>query len=301
MKANKPLLNDYQDRKRNARGHNWRMLFTDRDGRILEHIWEYDGFLTDYQIRELEFSGHRQAQDRLGKLFHNGYLNRTNRQGTAAHGAMIYWLTRQGAEYVAQVKGLPWEGFRYARNLKRSMEHDILVNDFTIILQKACAGKDDVTLIDWINESTFRADRDRVEYTNLMGRVVKRDLIPDRYFLIERRGRQRFRSRLLLELDNATHRNKRFADDKVLPGIAYIRSHMYEARFGVKKGRWLIVTTSDQRLGFLKETTERVAGRDARIFYFTTFERVTAETVLSRAIWFRGGEETSVALFPDEL
>lgn len=300
MKTKRPQPNEYEDQQRNSQGKNWQMVFTARDGRILEHIWEYDGFLADRQVRDLEFNptGLRQAQDRLGKLFHNDYLNRTNRRGKAAHGEMIYWLTKKGAEYVAEVKGIEWTDFRYARVLKRSMEHDILVNDFTIIIHKACEVSADLVLVHWVNESAFRADRDRVAYTTMAGKPASRDVIPDRYYLIERPGDKKFRSRLLLELDNTTHPNTRFADEKVLAGLAYIRSKEYLARFGSNGGRWLVVTTSDQRLGFLKETTERAAKRDARVFYFTTFERVAVDSVLTEPIWYPGGEDAPVALFP---
>lgn len=273
------------------------MVLTDRDRRLLEHIWEYDGFLTDYQVKALEFTGLRQAQDRLGKLFHHGYLNRTNRQGRAAHGAMIYWLTRKGAEYVAQTKGIEWKEFRYGTTLKRSMEHDILANDFTLILQQACATRPHFKLIEWINESIFRSAPDRVTYTMVNGKPGERDLIPDRYFLIEIQREKKFRARLLLELDNATHHNKRFADQKVLPGAAYIRSEAYKAHFGINKGWWLIVTRSDKRLGFLKETTERAAGKDAHLFYFTSFDRVSVGSVLTDPIWLVGGEQEPQALF----
>lgn len=299
----KPPSYEFEDRDRHPENKNWRMVFTDRDRRILEHIWEYDGFLTDRQVEALEFTGIRQAQHRLGKLFHNGFLRRTNRRGRTAHGAMIYWLARQGAEYVAEAKGIEWEDFRHAKALKQSMEHDILVNDFTIILQKACEAAAEFCLFEWTNESVFRADPDRVTYTTITGKQATRNIIPDRYFVIDRQGQDGFRSRLLLELDCATHPNKRFADFKVRAGLAYLRSDAYQARFaGVEDklvgGRWLVVTTSDDRLEYLRDTTERAAGNDARVFYFTTFERVTVESVLTEPIWVQGGIKEPVALFP---
>jgi hypothetical protein len=70
MKLRGPSNNDYVDRDCKPKA----MVFTERDGRILEHIHQYDGFLADYQVLELEFQGVRQTKMRLGKLFHNGYL-----------------------------------------------------------------------------------------------------------------------------------------------------------------------------------------------------------------------------------
>ena len=296
MKSKQPKPFDYVDRDRHP--DNWRMVFTARDSRILEHIWEYDGYLADYQVKELEFTGMRQAQDRLGKLFHNGYLARTNRMGRARFGTMVYWLTAKGAETVAGAKGVGLEGFKYLKTPRwAQVEHDLLTNSFTIILVKACVTNPEFFLFEWVNESVFRADRDTVTYTNRNGKTLSRQIIPDRYFVIDRKGERDFRARLLMELDNSTHANKNFADEKVLPGIAYLRSDVYQSRFGKKAGRWLVVTSSDIRLSYLKETTERAAGDDAKFFHFTTFNRVSVESVLEEPIWFKGGQKLPVSLF----
>lgn len=297
MKSKKPQVSDYTDQDRHP--DNWPMVLTERDGRIMEHIHEYDGFLADYQVKELEFTGQRQTRDRLGKLFHNGYLNRTNRRGRARFGAMLYWLAQPGAEHVAGAKGIPWRDFRWAKRLREDLvAHNLLVNDFTLVLQEACANQEHLSLHHWINESDFRADPDRVEYATTTGKKTQRNLIPDRYFLVERQGEKLFRSRLLLELDVATHPNKRFANQKVLPGIAYLRTGAYKKRFGSQSGRWLLVTTSERRLEFLKETTERVAGKDAIVWYFTTYDQVDANSLLTEPVWYQGGKDDPVALFP---
>lgn len=59
-----------------------------------------------------------------------------------------------------------------------------------------------------------------------------------------------------IELDHATHPNKWFAEAKVIRGTE----------------RWLVVTTLEQRLEWLKATTEQAVGNNAEIWYFTTFE-----------------------------
>ncbi len=299
MQSRQPRLGDYIDRDRNP--GNWPMVLTDRDSRILEHIYEYDGCLADYQVKELEFTGMRQAQDRLGKLFHNGYLLRTNRMGRTRYGCTLYWLDKAGIDFVAAAKGEEVKDLNFIKEPGwNSMEHDLRVNDFTIILQKACQKYPEFELYEWVNESVLRADPTQVEYETVAGKPARRQVIPDRFFLVHRLGEDRFRSRLLLELDNATHPNKRFADHKILPGIAFIRSPEYEKKFGGNSGRWLIVTTSDRRLKYLKETTERVADNNDVIFYFTTFERVRVDTILTEPIWYRGGSEQPVALFPPQ-
>ena len=56
------------------------------------------------------------------------------------------------------------------------------------------------------------------------------------------------RARFLVELDNATHPNNRFGREKVVPGLAYIKSPEYKARFGDNSGRWLVATTGKVRM-----------------------------------------------------
>jgi hypothetical protein len=294
MKLRGPSNNDYVDRDCKPKA----MVFTERDGRILEHIHQYDGFLADYQVLELEFQGVRQTKMRLGKLFHNGYLERVNRRGSIRFGCSIYWLAPKGAKYVADKRGEEWRGFRYLKQPRWSkVEHDLQTNDFTIMVQKACLSNPDLELYEWVSDSVFRADQDEVEYTLLNGKKTKRRVIPDRYFRVDRAAGD-FVGRLLLELDNATHPNQRFADQKVLPYTAYLRTDAYRRRFGSNTGRWLVVTTSLKRLEYLRDTTTNAAGKNARLWHFTTFDQVRVETVLTEPIWLPAGEDEKVALFP---
>lgn len=116
---------------------------------------------------------------------------------------------------------------------------------------------------------------------------------PDGCFVL-RAGR--VQARLLVEIDRGTEDNPRFARETVRPAVAYLRSDAYLRRFGSRSGRWLVVTTGARRMGNMKRQTELALGKDARLFYFTTFDRVTPETLLSAPIWHRGGDETAQAL-----
>ena len=49
--------------------------------------------------------------------------------------------------------------------------------------------------------------------------------------------------RYLFEIDRSTEDNPRFMRDKILPGLAYIKTKTYEDRFGHRGGRWLVITT----------------------------------------------------------
>lgn len=89
----------------------------------------------------------------------------------------------------------------------------------------------------------------------------------------------------------STEDNPRFAREKVLPSIAYIRSAQYQQRFGYKSGRWLVIATGDRRMQNMIEHTKGLLGRDARVFCFTTFDRLRPETALTAPIWHRGDGE----------
>ena len=61
-------------------------------------------------------------------------------------------------------------------------------------------------------------------------------------------------------------------------------------------GRYLVVTTGGIRLENMIRHTGRVPGGE--IFYFTTFDQVTAETVLTAPIWRKPGKSEPFALIP---
>ena len=152
----KQQINDFVDRSRKPR----KPTFTDRDWRILEHIWEFDGVLADYQIKQLEFADNadlQQTKNRLSLLFHTGYVARLNRAGWTRYGCNVYWLTKRSRDRVAGLKGEDLTSFPWRKEPNWSqLEHDLLVTDFTLVLFDACTIHPEVTLYDWLPESYFR-------------------------------------------------------------------------------------------------------------------------------------------------
>ena len=263
------------------------MRLTERDKRILEAIHSHEGILADYQIQAQFFAGRRTAQERLSKLYHNGYLERPDRRKRASLPYMVYWLAEAGAAEVAALYGEELAEFKYRATPRWSLvEHDIAVNDFRLTVEDAAEHIPEIELLEWIPSSEFWSEADQVEYELPSGEMATRKVRPDGYFVIKAEG---FAFRRLLEIDRATEDNPRFGREKVVPGIAYLRSDAYARRIGARTGCWLVVTTSDRKLANLKAQTERVAGRNALSFAFTTFDRVGAETVLTEPIWIPGG------------
>jgi hypothetical protein len=280
----------------------WNMRLTERDVRILETIHAFDGMLAAYQIQQLFFCSARTTRERLWKLSRNGYLALPDRRQRAAIPHLIYWLTAQGAEKVAELEGCSLKEFKWRREPRWSqVSHDIAVNDVRISFVKALEGRADFQFGQWVNESEFRARPDTIEYRDADGRRTKRQMIPDGFIDVIRYDRQKekwLHNRLLLEVDMRTEDNPRFGREKARPGVAYFESAAYKQRFGYSSGRWLIVTTGERRLRNMKQQTELEAERPD-LFYFTTFAHVTPETVLTAPIWWQGGDEKPRALFKD--
>jgi len=82
--------------------------------------------------------------------------------------------------------------------------------------------------------------------------------------------------------------------EKILPGLAYIRSKVYEERFGNRSGRWLVVTTGERRLRNMRRQAER--GEAKGLFYFTTYDKITVSTLLFSPIWHRADRDEPMPL-----
>jgi hypothetical protein len=268
------------------------MRLTERDQRILEAIHAHDGLLSFPQIKRIFFKGKSQAEVRLRLLYQHGYVNRPTLPERRRVPEMIYWLDRGGAEIVASLNGTPLQEFPWRREPRWfQVEHDLAVNDFRLDIEAACQAAKDVTLETWIPESEFWAHPDQVTYKTNEGQV-KRRIRPDGLFTLTTGGH---RFRYLLEIDRSTEDNPRFLREKIVPGLAYLKSEAYNERFGHRSGRWLVVTTGERRLGNMLRQAQRADTRG--LFYFTTYDKLNIETVLSSPIWRRADRQELVPLF----
>ena len=271
------------------------MALQPRDIDLFEAIRDFDGVLSDVQIQRLFFQdGTRARRYRLSKLWQNGFLNKPSRQQRARLPCMIYWLDRLGAEQVANRLGVPFERFQWVKRPRwGQVAHDIAVNDFRIDVIQAVKQVSRLELGAWYSEGVFRRWKDAVTFASERGSAQKR-VTPDGYFELWMDDKK---FRLLFELDMATRDNPNFILEKARPCLAYIKSNIYRERFGHNAGRVLVVTTTALRLKYMKAKTEAALGNAARVFLFTTFDRVTSHAVLTQPIWQRGGEAISTPLF----
>ena len=267
------------------------MRLTERDRRILEAVHSYDGVLSFTQIRRLFFTGKSQTEQRLKLLYQHGYLTRLNKDQRTRLSEMVYWLDKKGAELVASLDGTPIREFYWRKEPRWfQIEHDLAVTDFRLHLMGACSQDTEIQLENWIPESEFWAYPDKVTYP-FQDKKLRRHIRPDGYFMLNTGAH---RIRYLLEIDRSTEDNPRFYREKILPGIAYLKSEAYEKRFGHRSGRWLVVTTGERRLANM--LTQAQHAKVNGLFYFTTFDKVTPETVLHSPIWKRADRKDSVPL-----
>ena len=308
------------------------MRFQERDGHILLTIFMYGGFLAFRHLKQMFWPGatERAALKRLAKLVNSGYLARptTHQRKTQPIPEPIYWLGWKGILWVAAQMGVVVEppanegenqmrmlskrlrdqGIRWLREPRWiQISHDLAVVDFRFAVERAVGELPALHLEGWIFESAFRCDPDTVEYRikrrGGQAKQMQKRVYPDSFFVIEDRQRasqgELARARFLLEVDNATHPNNRFGQQKVAPGLAYIRSPEYAARFGSNTGRWLVVTTGQRRMRNLMHQTRQVAGTGAGVFLFTTYDQLETGNVLTDPVWWQVGRKEPIPLFVD--
>lgn len=268
-----------------------KIRLTERDRQILEAVHAYDGILSFSQIKRMFFTGKSQTEQRLKLLYQHGYLNRFNREQRQRYPEMVYWLDKKGAELIASLDGTSLSELVWRKEPRWiQIEHDLAVNDFRLDLEQACRMNPEVLIQGWVNESEFWAYPDKVEYS-YQGKKMHRLIRPDGFFILDAADHI---IRYLLEIDRSTEDNPRFQREKILPGLAYIRSKAYEERFGHRSGRWLVVTTSERRLGNMLSQAKNVDARG--LFFFTTFDKVKPDTLLFSPIWRRADREELVPL-----
>lgn len=302
------------------------MRFQKRDGEICLAIDCYGGVLARRHLRRRFWPGAttlRAIQKRLSMLVNDRYLARPTDQQrrTKPVPEPVYWLDWKGIVWVAGHRGVEVgppanQGEHQMRRLAQRLRdqrirwmreprwiqlpHDLKVVDFRMAIEKAVGNMPSMVLEEWIHEGEFRSRRDTVEYT-LRGRdgtvsKERKQVLPDSYFVIADRQRQEqrlpSRARFMLEIDGGTHPRGRFGREKVAPGLAYLKSSQYRDRFGDNSGRWLVVTTGSHRMWHLIKRSEQTVGRGAQAFWFSFFDKLNTDNVLTDAIWWQAGTES---------
>jgi hypothetical protein len=240
---------------------------------------------------------------RLKLLFHHGYLFRDEQPTKLTEGRrpLVHFLDQKGAALL-QERGF-WQeeiDWRPEHNQVGSsfIEHLLRTNDVRVAMVVA-AEKGGFTIKKWLDDGTLkrRQMKDHVTFTGPQGARLKAAVIPDGYFIL---GNAEYDSHHFLEVDLRTvtgqsgRWGRRDWHRKVRAYLAYYHSGQYEKRYGTTKGRVLTVTTGERRLENLKTITEKAGGRSR--FWFSTFEQLTPDAVLTQPIWQVAAREGRYAL-----
>jgi hypothetical protein len=296
------------------------MRFQERDAAIMLALHKYDGVLARRQIKDMFWkdASHKTMERRLTLLFQNSFINMPSLEQRRVYPIPepIVWLGWRGILHVSNQleiemddpistnenqlrkleKKLRQLGIHWQREPRWSqLSHDIAVNDFRIMIEKAVSYWPSLELEQWIPESDFLSNMDVIELKN-RSKGVRPDgffVLLDYFHLI---NNSPAKARFLLEFDNGTHPVTRFGRDKAIPGMAYIRSKAYRERFGFNSGRWLVVCKSELRMNHLKECTEKVLGSNASYFFFTHMDNITVKSIFSQPVWYCGGSKEPIQL-----
>jgi len=320
----KGKIMEIMQQKNHQKSRELKMRFQERDGILLEAIQEYDGVVARRQIKSLFWKNKtlRAMEKRLAKLNQTGYIRwpEIQERKTYPIPEPIVWLDWRGALYLAGKQGitvtepkipnenqlrmleksLRSKGFSWMREPRWSqLKHDLCIVDIRLWIKESLNNVPDLSLEEWINESVFRSDTDYVDYQikTREGKTFnkRKGVCPDGSFTLiddhRRLKSEPFRARFLVEMDMATHDNPSFGLEKVLPGVAYIKSESFKKRFGNNSGRWLVVTTSPIRMRNLIQQTQASCGNESGLFLFTQFDNFMKRNFFTEPIWKQNNDE----------
>jgi hypothetical protein len=170
------------------------------------------------------------------------------------------------------------------------LTHTLAINDVRLAITQAAQARG-YKVEKWLDDTQLKSQemKDHVTVTSEQGRSAKIAVIPDAYFILHLGDR---RAHFFLELDRATITNKRWRM-RIIAYQELIRSGKYQARYQTRSLRILTVTTSEERLLNLKNTTVRAGGKD--LFWFTTLDQIAAANVLFSPIWLLANDERDSA------
>jgi hypothetical protein len=156
------------------------------------------------------------------------------------------------------------------------------INDVRVSITLACRANN-WELEEWRDESEFRRNPDHVTISDSRGKRFNKPVLPDGYFRLGNLPRGATgRAHFMLEVDRATEPHHK-VKPQILVYQAYTTSGQFQERYNAKSLRILIVTTTHRRLENLKAVVKSVGGD--RKYWFTTFDKITPDTVLIAPIW----------------
>ncbi len=288
------------------------MRMTKRDHEIIKAVYEYRALITP-QIETLLFlpdtpGKKTRCVPRLQKLYHHGYLWRDAlpTKPTEGNRPLIYRIDEKSLSLLPDLLNVEPEEIEWSKRehnvTSPFLGHLLRTNDVRVAVEVACQ-KQGLEIVRWLDDQTLKSHHAK-EYVTVEGpRGGKQDaaFIPDGYFHLQMFDGERTRNaHHFLEVDmgtmvgQATAWGKATWVKKIRTYLAYANSGKFTARYQAKSFRMLTATTTDRRLTTLKTITEKAGGKYR--FWFTTFDKLNYQTVLTEPIWYIAGREGSHTL-----
>lgn len=287
------------------------MRLTDDDLAIVRHISNHRFLRSTHLFRLMPNRSKKKLIERLGALYHNGYIDRPRAQldyySTAGSAPLVHALGNRGALILAERDGMDraqvdwtWKNRSVGRLY---IEHTLLTADVMVAAECATQLRSDVLLMSTqhILAAAPETTRNAANPFKLKarahqdGKLIDLAVIPDRVFGLDFTA-ERKRKYFFLEADRATMPIVRGDLDQTSFArklVAYLsgggKTNAFGAHFGVGNFRVLTVTTSRERtatmIAALKQLTR---GAGSHQFLFVDRATLHASTDLLSLEWISG-------------
>jgi hypothetical protein len=290
------------------------MRLTDDDLMIIRHIAKHRFLRSSHLLRLLPGRSSKKLIERLGALYHNGYLDRPRAQldyyATAGSSPIVHALGNRGALVLAERDGMnraqvdwTWKNRSVGRLF---IEHTLLTADVMVAAERATHALPDVRLMEaqQILAAAPETTRNAANPLKLKtrahheGNVIDLAVVPDRVFGLDFTS-ERKRKYFFLEADRATMPIMRTGLDQtsyVRKLVAYLagggKANAFGAHFGIGNFRVLTVTTSRERTATMIDALEQLTrGTGSSQFLFVDRPTLLASTNLLSLEWTSGKGE----------
>lgn len=255
-----------------------RLQLMPRDIEILKVLKDYR-FLTACQIQKLFFKTVHKSRRRLFKLWQNKYLERVFLPPKMGEGSpyAIYALGSRGVRLLVNQLGLDRQAIGHTIPRSKGsylfIEHTLKRNDLRIALTLACKSTPNIELLFWRQDKSIK---DHVTFINSKSQKLLRiPLMADGFFGLKINNKKFY---FFVEIDRGSIDNKRILN-RMKGYYNFWLQKRHIKKFGIGNFRVLTITTTQQRMENLIETTKKVRKGNigSNLFWFTTFDRYSLE------------------------
>jgi len=243
------------------------LALTARDLEIFKTLCRYRFLRSTYLHAFVGGESEKRFKERLGDLFHEGYLDRPAEQwrcADARFSPVVHELGKGGHDALLRTEGglpdaITWLG----DGVHRQFEHAHMICAVLASIELAARGRSDIRFISWPEilakapESTRQAER---PFLMPSGRGA---VVPDAIFGLEYRAKDRRTYRFFaLEADRGTMPVSR----RNVAGTSFggkldayseiVRNRIHKAHLGIPNLLVLAVTTSEQRVAAMLECVQ---------------------------------------------